>query len=63
MESEWLGIVEESVPFETKHSLRKRRNGGIIFGTNSLKEGEMWHVDPFLDNDHETNNYTTAVTR
>jgi hypothetical protein len=23
----------------------------------------LWHVDPLLGNDRETNNYTTAVTR
>jgi hypothetical protein len=23
----------------------------------------LWHEDPLLDNDRETNNYTTVVTR
>jgi hypothetical protein len=27
-----------------------------LFGTNSLKEGAMWHVDPLLGNDSEKNN-------
>jgi hypothetical protein len=24
--------------------------------TSGLKEGEIWHIDPLLDNDSETNN-------
>jgi hypothetical protein len=24
---------------------------------------ELWHVDPLVDNDHETRNYTTAIAR
>jgi hypothetical protein len=28
----------------------------IAFGANSLKEGAMWHLDPLLGNDPETNN-------
>jgi hypothetical protein len=32
-------------------------------GTNSLKEGAVWNVDPFLGNDRERSRYTTAVTR
>jgi hypothetical protein len=23
----------------------------------------LWHIDPFLGNDHETNNKTTAIAR
>jgi hypothetical protein len=26
-----------------------------LYGTNILKEGAMWHVDPLLGNDCETN--------
>jgi hypothetical protein len=28
---------------------------------NSLKEGEMWHLDLLLGNDRKIRNYTTAV--
>jgi hypothetical protein len=32
-----------------------------LFETNSFMEGAIWHVDPLLGNNHETNNYTTTV--
>jgi hypothetical protein len=32
-----------------------------LFGTNSLKEGAMWHTDPLLGNYREISKYTTAV--
>jgi hypothetical protein len=31
----------------------------VIMGSGNI----MWHVDPLLGNDRETNNYTSAVTR
>jgi hypothetical protein len=31
-----------------------------LFGTNSIKEGEMWHVDPLVGNDSETSYYTNS---
>jgi hypothetical protein len=34
-----------------------------LCGTNKLKEGAVWHLDPFLGNDHEIRKYTTAVTK
>jgi hypothetical protein len=33
-----------------------------LFGTNSLKEGAMWQVDPLLGNCHERSSYTTPIT-
>jgi hypothetical protein len=71
VESEWLGIVEESVPFETKEETsnpqpsekKKWRYACRLFETNSLTEGAMRHVDLLLRNNHEISNYTTAITR
>jgi hypothetical protein len=34
-----------------------------LFGTNSLKEGAMWHVDLLIGNDGEISNYIMAVIR
>jgi hypothetical protein len=39
---------------EIKYSCR-------LFGMNSRKEGAVWHIDPFLGKDLETNNESTAV--
>jgi hypothetical protein len=33
---------------------KKQRYACRSFGTNSFKEGAMWHVDPLLGNDRET---------
>jgi hypothetical protein len=33
----------------------------LICALNSIKI--LWHIDPLLGNDHETNNYTAVVTR
>jgi hypothetical protein len=29
-----------------------------LFGMNSLKEGEMWHIDPLLGRDLEMDEYS-----
>jgi hypothetical protein len=34
-----------------------------LFGTNSLKEGVIWHVEPFLGNGCEGSSYKTAVPK
>jgi hypothetical protein len=69
--NECLDIVEGSAPSETKEETSKAQPldkkkwlyACRLFGTNSLKEGAMWHVDPLLDNDLEISKYTTAVTK
>jgi hypothetical protein len=59
-----------SVPSETKEEMskaqpseKKWRYACRLFGTNSLKEGAIWHVDSLLGNDREANNYTTTIDK
>jgi hypothetical protein len=33
-----------------------------LFRMNSLKEGEIWHIDLLLGNNSRISKYTTAVT-
>jgi hypothetical protein len=47
----------------SKPSEKKWRYACRLFGTNTLKEGAMWYVDPLLSNNCEIRNYTTAVTK
>jgi hypothetical protein len=40
---------------------KKWRYACRLFGMNSLTEGAMWQIDPFLGKGHETNNQTTTI--
>jgi hypothetical protein len=49
-----------------KHSPQKKkkcRYACRLFGINGLKEGTLWHIDPLVGNDRETNNYITATAK
>jgi hypothetical protein len=52
-------IKEETSP--AKPTEKKWWYACMLFGTNCLNEGAMWHIDPLLGNDHETNNNTMAA--
>jgi hypothetical protein len=48
------------------HSSREKKKWWYtcrLFRANSLEEGAVWHIYPFVSNDHETNNETMAVAR
>jgi hypothetical protein len=61
--------VEGSASSETKQDTSKGqpsekekwRYACKLFGTYSLKEGAMWHVEPLLGNDREISNHTTVT--
>jgi hypothetical protein len=55
-------LLSEVVGLETAQisDKKKWRYACRLFGTNSLKEGAIWRIDPFLGKDLETKE-TTAV--
>jgi hypothetical protein len=55
--------TEEEMSKAQPSEKNKWRYAYRLFGTNSLKEGAMWHVDLLLGNAHEISHYTTAVAK
>jgi hypothetical protein len=65
MRTERWGRKVRPITDATSTALEKKkwRYACRLFGTNSLKEGAMGHIDPLPGNDCETDNKTTAVAR
>jgi hypothetical protein len=61
---EQLGRRDQSQTSQASHGEKKKlQNACRLVQVNSLKKGATQSLDPLLDNDHATINYTTAVTR